>query len=108
MATKAERRDDVIKLEDIPNIGTSIANDLRLIGIESPKRLVGQDPYRLYNELCEITHVRHDPCVIDCFISAVRFMEGGPKLPWWHFTPERKRMLEQNTSLNNETVTRSS
>jgi hypothetical protein len=37
--------------------------------------------------------VRHDPCVIDTFLSAVRFMEGAPPQPWWHCTPERKRHL---------------
>jgi hypothetical protein len=29
--------------------------------------------------------------VLDTFMSAVRFMEGAPALPWWHYTPERKR-----------------
>jgi len=26
-------------------------------------------------------------------IAAVRFMEGGPKKPWWKYTAERKREL---------------
>jgi hypothetical protein len=25
------------------------------------------------------------------FISAVRFMEGAPARPWWHYTAERKK-----------------
>ena len=33
---------------------------------------------------------KHDPCVIDIFISAVRYMEGGPPKKWWEFTEERK------------------
>jgi hypothetical protein len=28
--------------------------------------------------------------VLDTFISAVRYMEGGPVQPWWHFTRERQ------------------
>ncbi|WP_373060805.1 helix-hairpin-helix domain-containing protein [Gemmatimonas sp.] len=28
--------------------------------------------------------------MIDCFISAVRFMEGSAPHRWWHYTPERK------------------
>jgi hypothetical protein len=24
----------------------------------------------------------------------VRFMEGAPARPWWHYTPERKRVLD--------------
>jgi hypothetical protein len=31
--------------------------------------------------------------VLDVFLSAVRFMEGAPARPWWHYTAERKRAL---------------
>ncbi len=95
MSPPSNDRNSIVKLEDIPNIGTSIAGDLRLLGIDHPQQLVGQDAYELFDRLCEKTGVRHDPCVIDCFLSAVRFMEGGPKTPWWHFTDERKRHLSQ-------------
>jgi hypothetical protein len=40
-----------------------------------------------------VTGERHDPCVLDAFLSAVRFMEGAPKKPWWKYTSERKREL---------------
>lgn len=80
-------------LEQIPNIGKAMVGDFLLLGIEKPAQLVGRDPYRLYDDLCRATGVRHDPCVIDTFISAVRFMEGAPPLPWWHYTEERKRRL---------------
>ena len=86
-------RDQYTRLEQIPNIGPSIAKDLRLIGISAPRDLAGQDPYAMYEELCRKTRKRHDPCVIDVFISAVRFMQGEPKRPWWAYTPERKSML---------------
>ena len=36
---------------------------------------------RLYDDLCRITGQRHDPCLLDTFIAAVRYMEGGPKKP---------------------------
>jgi hypothetical protein len=39
--------------------------------------------------------MRHDPCVLDTFIAAVRYMEGAPNTPWWHYTPERKRALAE-------------
>jgi len=91
--TTRNKQRQVEKLEDIPNIGKSIAGDLRLIGIKQPSDLPGQDPFQLYEKLCRKTKVRHDPCVIDAFISAVRYMEGGPKTPWWKFTAERKRLL---------------
>ncbi len=84
-------RDTVSRLEALPNIGKSIAADLQLIGIHHPKSLIGMDPYTMYEKLCEKTGKRHDPCVLDVFISAVRFMEGGDPLPWWDFTLERKQ-----------------
>jgi hypothetical protein len=47
----------------------------------------------MYDDLCHATGVRHDPCVIDVFIAAVRFMAGEAARPWWKYTPERKRTL---------------
>jgi hypothetical protein len=81
------------RLEEIANIGPSIAGDLRLIGIAGPRNLVGQDPYVLYDKLCLARGVRQDPCVLDVFISAVRYMEGAPARPWYRYTAERKRTL---------------
>ena len=78
-------------LQEIPNIGPSLAADLRRIGINHPAQLAGHDPHRLYRTLCDVTRERQDPCVLDVFISAVRFMEGAPARPWWYYTEERKR-----------------
>ncbi|HKP05175.1 MAG TPA: helix-hairpin-helix domain-containing protein [Chthoniobacterales bacterium] len=78
-------------LEAIPNVGASIARDLRSIGIKQPRDLIGKNPQSLYQALCERTRARQDPCVLDTFISAVRFMEGAPARPWWSYTAERKR-----------------
>jgi hypothetical protein len=86
-------RTDVVRLEDIPNVGVSVAGDLRQLGITSPGDLPGRDPYALYDDLCRITGQRHDPCLLDTFIDAVRYMEGGPKTPWWKFTA-----VQQNAS----------
>ena len=47
----------------------------------------------MYDRLCVQTGIRHDPCVLDTFIAAVRFMEGGPKVPWYAYTAERKQKL---------------
>ena len=69
-----------------------MAHDLRLIGIFHPQALVGKDPFQLYDELCGVSGRKHDPCVIDVFMSAVRFMEGGEPQPWWSFTAERKKL----------------
>jgi hypothetical protein len=85
------QRDNVRTLEDLPNIGKAMAADLRCIGIRAPQQLIGQNPFKLYEALCERTGGRHDPCVIDVFMSVVHFMDGGEALPWWSFTQERKR-----------------
>ena len=90
---KRVARTGVVRFEDIPNVGVSIAGDLRQLGFVLPGDLAGRDPYAMYDDLCRITGLRHDPCVLDTFISAVRYMEGGPKTPWWKFTAERKQTL---------------
>lgn len=91
---KAKQADGAVKLEDLPNIGRATAADLRRLGIQRPGQLVGQDPLAMYDELCRLTGVKQDPCVLDVLMAAVRFMEGGPALPWWAFTAERKQMLK--------------
>jgi Pathogenicity locus len=78
-------------LESIPNVGVSIARDLRSIGIKKPRDLIGRNPYSLYRMLCDRTRTRQDPCVLDTFISAVDFMEGAPARPWWSYTAARKK-----------------
>jgi hypothetical protein len=92
---KAESAQAAMRLEDIPNIGPSIADDLRALDIFEPRQLIGKDPYVLYRQMREITGVDHDPCLCDTFIAAVRFMEGGPSRPWWYYTAERKARLGQ-------------
>jgi len=91
---KAKTADQALELEAIPNIGPAVAADLRQIGIHAPTDLIGQDPYVLYQQLCAQTGVMHDPCLLDTFIAATRFMGGEPPLPWWRYTKERKRTLK--------------
>lgn len=86
-------RDGIENLEQIPNVGPRIAADFRRLGLHEPRALAGQDPYALYEMLNTETGIRQDPCVLDTFIAAVRYMEGAPKRPWWHYTAERKRRL---------------
>lgn len=87
-------RDQVARLEDLPNVGRAIAEDLHTIGIHAPGDLIGEDPLAMYHRLNTRTGVRHDPCVADAFMAIVDFMAGGPARPWWAFTAERKRRLE--------------
>ena len=91
---KAEMAAQATALESIPNVGKQIAPDLRQLGYETPAQLRGKDPYAMYDRLCALTGVRHDPCLLDTFIAAVRFMDGSPAVPWWVYTKERKRELQ--------------
>jgi hypothetical protein len=90
---KIADRKTVSKLTDLPNIGKAMAEDLRVIGIKKPADLIGKDPFTMYETLCCKTGAKHDPCVIDAFMSIVHFMKNGESVPWWLFTEERKRML---------------
>jgi hypothetical protein len=83
----------VKQLTDLPNVGRAVAGDLRLIGIDLPTQLCGECPFEMYERLCRETGYRHDPCIIDVFISITLFMKGEPPRPWWEFTETRKRIL---------------
>lgn len=88
-------RSRVAVLTDLPNIGEAMAKDLRLLGIHKPAQLAGKNPFWMFEQLCEITGARHDPCVIDVFISITRFMDGDDPRPWWAYTEERKQLFKQ-------------
>jgi hypothetical protein len=87
-------RTELTELEQIPNVGPAIATDLRLLGLTCPQDLASRDPYEMYADLCRITGLLHDPCVLDVFLAATRFMSGSPAQPWWKYTAERKRTLK--------------
>lgn len=91
---KAKTAAQAAKLEQIPNIGKAIADDLRGIGITQPRHLMGKDGLQLYRKLNRETRMRHDPCVADTFMAACDFMNGGKSKPWWHFTAKRKKLLK--------------
>ena len=86
-------RERVKVLTDLPNIGPAMAADLRLLDIGTPADLIGRDPIQLYEQLCHQTGTRHDPCVLDVFMSVTDFMAGGEPRSWWIFTAERKRSM---------------
>ena len=86
-------RETISQLVELPNIGKAMANALQLIGIDHPKKLIGKDPFELFETLCARTGERSDPCVIDVFMSVIHFMEGGEPFPWWAFTDQRKERV---------------
>ena len=82
------------RLEDLPNIGKEIAEDLRAIGIKTPQSLKGKDPLMLYKKICAYQGQRIDPCLLDVMMAVVAFAGGAPSNPWWFFTPERKKLYK--------------
>ena len=94
---KALCADQAMRLTDIPNIGRSIAADLRQMGIHTPQDVRGMDPVAIYEALRTPMGQRHDPCVLDVFLAAHDFMNGGAVGPWWAFTAQRKAILATDT-----------
>ena len=82
-------------LEQLPNIGPSLAADLRRIGVHMPGDLVAKDAFALYQQLCTVSGQRQDPCVLDTFMAVIDFMQGAPAAPWWHYTAQRKQRFGQ-------------
>ena len=81
------------ELTALANIGPAMERDLARLGIRRVADLAGQDAVELYERLCDLDGRRHDPCVLDTFMSAVDQADGKPARPWWEYTPERKRSL---------------
>ena len=91
---RSKKRTQTTQLEDLPNIGKSIAADLRSIGILWPDQLAERDPLAVFRELSKVMGKRHDPCVLYTLLSAKHFFECGEALPWWNFTAEGKNLLK--------------
>jgi hypothetical protein len=89
---KAANAAECQRLEQLPNIGPSLAADLRDVGINHPQDLPSRDAFELYTRLCTLRGKRQDPCVLDTFMAAVDFMRGAAPQHWWAYTAERKRL----------------
>ena len=83
----------ISRLEDLPNIGRSIANDLKAIGIKSSVELRKKAPLAVFNDLKETMGRRHDPCVFYTLLSVKHFFDTSESLPWWRFTTQGKKTL---------------
>lgn len=75
-------------------IGKAMLSDFSLLGVRSVDELALADPDKLYEELCERTQSRQDPCVLDTFRCAVA-QAKDPRLPkeqcnWWYWSRQRK------------------
>jgi Pathogenicity locus len=76
-------------LQTIPNVGPAVARRLLALGIEAPADLAGRDPDELFERLGALEGRRQDPCLLDTFVAAVEWADGGPARPWWELSRER-------------------
>ena len=86
-------RDTSMRLEDLPNIGKSIAADLRGIGIVQPAQFADREPLVVFQQLAEVMGHRHDPCVLYTLISVKHYLQGAEARSWWYYTAEGKQLL---------------
>lgn len=69
-------------------------DDLDVLGVETVEQLASCDADQLYQQLCERTGKRQDPCVLDVFNCAIA-QARDPNLPeeqrkWWYWSRMRK------------------
>jgi hypothetical protein len=76
-------------LQSIPWIGPNLARDLIDLGYTDPDDLRGEDPEKMYANLCKLRGERIDPCVLYTFRCAVYFVSNDAHDPhllkWWHW-----------------------
>ena len=82
-----------MQLEDLPNIGKSIATDLRRVGILRPDQLLHREPLAVFLDLASAMGHRHDPCVLYTLLAVRHFQISSEAKPWWKFTAEGQRLL---------------
>lgn len=82
-------------LKTIPGVGAAIAKDLYLLGIRQVSDLKERSPEALFKDLCQLSGVEVDLCVLYTFRCAVYFASTtnpNPELlKWWNW---KKRELE--------------
>ncbi len=85
-------------LQRIPNVGPAVAGDLMRLGVAGLQDLAGKDPDALYERLCRLDGVRHDPCMRDVFAAIVAQANGEPAQPWWVYSRRRKEREHDDTA----------
>jgi hypothetical protein len=96
---KARHWQEAKRFTDIVNVGPATSAALEKLGFGQPTDLQGQDAFDMHARLEQIERERVDPCVIDVFLAVIDFMEGAAPRPWWHYTPQRKRMVAARRGL---------
>lgn len=76
-------------LQKLPGIGPSLARDLEDLGFQDPDELQGQNPEKMYADLCELREQKLDRCVLyafRCAVYSVTSDQSDPQLlKWWNW-----------------------
>jgi hypothetical protein len=82
------------RLQELPGIGPSLADDLFKLGYQVPEDLHEANPVAMFTRLEELTGSAQDPCVYDAFQCAVYFASTEDPEPllsqWWTWSRLRK------------------
>jgi hypothetical protein len=80
---------DINDLQSLPGIGPRLAQDLRDLGFHITSDLHGQNPEKMYSDLCELRGQSIDRCVLysfRCTVYAVVSNDDDPELrKWWNW-----------------------
>ena len=68
-------------LQSLPSIGPSLARCLGDLGFRAPADLHGQDPERMFADLCELRGEKIDRCVLYSFRCAVHAVVSADEDP---------------------------
>jgi hypothetical protein len=83
---------DSTDLQSLPSIGPRLARDLRDLGFEAPGDLRGENPEKMFEDLCELRGQKIDRCVLysfRCAVHAATTSERDPELrKWWKWKDE--------------------
>ncbi|OIO56852.1 MAG: Pathogenicity locus [Alphaproteobacteria bacterium CG_4_10_14_0_2_um_filter_63_37] len=83
------------RLQQLPGVGPSLAQDLIDLGYTTVEGLRGEDPEVMYQRLMALRGGPIDRCVLYVFRGAVYFAGTPPaarepdKLKWWHWKEGR-------------------
>jgi hypothetical protein len=77
------------ELQSLPSIGPSLARDLKDLGFRAPDDLHGQDPEKMFADLCDLRGQKIDRCVLysfRCAVHAATSTDRDPELAkWWNW-----------------------
>ncbi|OGT19353.1 MAG: pathogenicity locus [Gammaproteobacteria bacterium RBG_16_57_12] len=81
------------KLQEIPGIGKSLAQDLVDLGYREVGDLKAEDPQRMYERLMKLRGQHIDRCVLYTFRCAVYYASNTvhepERLKWWNWKDAR-------------------